>query len=30
MYLKDGFQGIYARPRYYKDGEDALVMKKEL
>ena len=30
MYLKDGFQGIYTRPRYYRDGEDAVVMKKEL
>ena len=30
MYLKNGFVGTYARPRYYPDGEDALVMKKEL
>ncbi len=30
MYLKDGFSGIYARSRYYPDGEDAIVMKKEL
>ena len=30
MYLKNGFQGIYARSRYYPDGEDAIVMKKEL
>ena len=30
MYLKDGFQGIYTRPRYYRDGGDAVVMKKEL
>ena len=30
MYLKNGFEGIYARTRYYPDGEDAIVMKKEL
>ena len=30
MYLKKGFKGIYARTRYYPDGEDAIVMKKEL
>ena len=30
MYLKKGFKGVYARPRYYPDGEDAIVMKKEL
>ena len=30
MYLKKGFQGIYTRARYYPDGEDAIVMKKEL
>ena len=30
MYLKDGFEGIYTRPRYYRNGEDAVVMKKEL
>ena len=30
MYLKKGFKGIYARSRYYPDGEDAIVMKKEL
>ncbi len=30
FYLKNGFTGAYARPRYYPDGEDALVMKKEL
>ncbi len=28
LYLKRGFQGAYARTRYYPDGEDALVMKK--
>ncbi len=30
FYLKNGFTGLYARSRYYPDGEDALVMKKEL
>lgn len=30
LYLKNGFRGIYARTRYYPDGEDAVVMKKEL
>jgi ribosomal-protein-alanine N-acetyltransferase len=30
MYLKSGFVGIYARTRYYSDGEDCLVMKKSL
>ena len=30
MYLKEGFKGIYVRPRYYPDGEDAVVMQKEL
>ena len=30
MYLKKGFVGLYARSRYYPDGEDAIVMKKEL
>ena len=30
MYLKRGFVGVYARSRYYPDGEDAIVMKKEL
>ena len=30
MYLKKGFRGVYARTRYYPDGEDAIVMKKEL
>ncbi len=29
MYLKNGFTGVYARTRYYPDGEDAVVMKKE-
>lgn len=30
MYLKNGFKGAYARSRYYSDGEDCLVMVKEL
>lgn len=30
LYLKTGFRGVYARPRYYADGEDALVMMKDL
>lgn len=30
MYLKNGFSGVYARTRYYSDGEDCLVMAKEL
>lgn len=30
MYLKKGFQGVYTRSRYYSNGEDAVVMKKEL
>jgi ribosomal-protein-alanine acetyltransferase len=30
LYLKRGFAGVYCRSRYYPDGEDALVMKKEL
>lgn len=30
LYLKFGFCGVYARSRYYPDGEDALVMKKEI
>lgn len=30
LYLQKGFVGIYARSRYYPDGEDALVMKKEI
>lgn len=28
MYLKCGFVGVYARTRYYADGEDCLVMCK--
>ena len=30
MYLKCGFAGVYARTRYYADGEDCLVMCKNL
>lgn len=30
LYLKKGFKGLYARSRYYSNGEDAIVMKKEL
>ena len=30
MYLKNGFVGAYARTRYYPDGEDCLVMVKNL
>ena len=30
LYLKCGFVGLYCRSRYYPDGEDAIVMKKEL
>lgn len=28
LYLSAGFVGVYARSRYYSDGEDCLVMKK--
>ena len=30
LYIKNGFKGAYARTRYYSDGEDCLVMTKEL
>ena len=30
LYLKSGFRGLYCRTRYYPDGEDAVVMVKEL
>lgn len=30
LYLKHGFKGVYARTRYYSNGEDCLVMTKEL
>lgn len=30
LYLKRGFAGAYARTRYYSDGEDCLVMCKNI
>lgn len=30
LYLTHGFKGLYVRSRYYPDGEDAIVMVKEL
>lgn len=30
LYLKCGFVGAYTRTRYYPDGEDCLVMSKEI
>ena len=30
LYLKHGYVGRYVRPRYYGDGEDALIMEKPL
>ncbi len=30
MYLKNGYSGVYARTRYYADGEDCLVMSKKI
>lgn len=30
LYLGSGFRGLYCRTRYYPDGEDAIVMVKEL
>lgn len=30
MYLKHGFKGVYARARYYTDGEDCLVMARDI
>lgn len=30
IYLKSGFKGVYARTRYYSDGEDCLVMVREI
>lgn len=29
LYLKSGYTGVYARKRYYGNGEDALVMRKQ-
>ena len=30
LYLRHGYVGVYARKRYYGNGEDALVMRKKL
>ena len=30
LYLKHGFKGVYARTRYYTDGEDCLVMARDV
>lgn len=30
LYLKCGFRGVYARTRYYSNGEDCIVMSKIL
>lgn len=30
LYLKCGFTGVHARTRYYSDGEDCLVMSREI
>ena len=30
LYLKHGFKGVYARTRYYSDGEDCLVMARDV
>lgn len=30
LYLSCGFKGVHARTRYYSDGEDCLVMVREL
>ena len=30
LYLKHGFKGVYARARYYTDGEDCLVMARDI
>ena len=30
LYLKSGFKGVYARTRYYSNGEDCLIMCKNL
>lgn len=30
LYLQHGYVGRYVRPRYYGDGEDALIMEKAL
>ena len=30
LYLKHGFKGVYARTRYYTDGEDCLFMARDI
>ena len=30
LYLKHKFKGVYARTRYYTDGEDCLVMARDI
>lgn len=30
LYRREGFEHIHTRPRYYPDGEDALIMQKPL
>ena len=30
LYLKHGFKGVYARTRYFTDGEDCLVMARNI
>ena len=30
FYTKHGFKEIFVRPKYYKNGEDALILRKEL
>ena len=30
LYLQSGYTGAHVRPRYYADGEDALVMVKQI
>ena len=30
LYLKHGFKGVYARTRYYTNGEDCLVMARNI
>ena len=30
LYLKHNFKGVYARTRYYTDGEDCYVMAREI
>ena len=30
FYYKHGFKEIFVRPKYYKNGEDALILRKEL